>query len=240
MNKNRKPRIAVVEDETDLCDSIVDYLHANGYPAWGVVSAEAFFRQLLLNPVDVLVLDIGLPGESGLSVTQHVAQRADMAIIIVSGRDSVDDRLTGLNCGADRYLVKPVDLRELTANIEAVWRIIAPQEVGDPPAQVLPDSPPWQLDGDEWRLVDPDGGVIPLTSREYLFVRRLVADEGQVVSKDAIAETLEINTEANGLHRIDVLVARLRKKALEATGKVIPIKTVHNQGFIFIEKCRQV
>lgn len=240
MSNNRKPRIAVVEDEADLCDSIVDYLNASGYPTWGAVSAEAFFRQLLLNPVDVLVLDIGLPGESGLSVAQHVAQRANMAIIIVSGRDSVDDRLAGLNCGADRYLVKPVDLRELTANIDAVWRIIAPQEVGIPPAQVLPDNPPWQLDDDDWQLVDPDGGTISLTSREYLFVRRLIADEGQVVSRDAIAQTLDINMEVSSLHRIDVLVARLRKKALDATGKVLPIKTVHNQGFIFMEKCRQV
>jgi DNA-binding response OmpR family regulator len=116
------PQIAVVEDDADLLASMLDYLHALGYPAWGVGSAEAFYKQLHMSPVDVLVLDIGLPGEDGLQLAAWVNRRVDLTVIIVSARDRLQDRLDGLAAGADRYLVKPVDLAELVANIDAAWR----------------------------------------------------------------------------------------------------------------------
>lgn len=116
-----KPRVAVVEDDDDLRDNLLYFLNAYGYPVWGAESGEAFFQRLVANEVDVLVLDVGLPGEDGLAIAQRAAQLRTMAVIILSGRDSENDRQTGLDSGADLYLVKPVDLREIRASIDEVW-----------------------------------------------------------------------------------------------------------------------
>lgn len=116
-----KPRVAVVEDDDDLRDNLLYFLNAYGYPVWGAESGEAFFQRLVANEVDVLVLDVGLPGEDGFAIAQRAAQLRTMAVIILSGRDSENDRQTGLDSGADLYLVKPVDLREIRARIDEVW-----------------------------------------------------------------------------------------------------------------------
>jgi len=117
-----KPRVAVVEDEDDLRDNMLYFLNAYGYPVWGAESGEALFQRLLVEEVDVLVLDVGLPGEDGFAVARRAAQLRTMAVIILSGRDSKNDRQTGLNSGADLYLIKPVDLRGLMAGIDEVWQ----------------------------------------------------------------------------------------------------------------------
>lgn len=126
MEKN-KPRVAVVEDEDDLRDNMLYFLKAYGYPVWGVESGEALFQRLLADEADVLVLDIGLPGEDGFAVARRAAQLRSMAVIILSGRDAETDRLTGLDCGAGLYLIKPVDLRKLMASIDEVWQKLAQQ-----------------------------------------------------------------------------------------------------------------
>ena len=120
-----QPRVAVVEDDDDLRDNMLYFLKASGYPVWGVESGEALFRRLLVDEADVLLLDIGLPGEDGLAVARRAAQLRSMAIIILSGRDSENDRQAGLDAGADAYFVKPVDLRVLIASIDEVWQKLA-------------------------------------------------------------------------------------------------------------------
>lgn len=117
-----KPKVAVVEDDADLRDSTLDFLTALGYPVWGVGSGEALYQRLADDPVDVVVLDVELPGEDGFSIAGKLQGAADLAIVMVTGRGALDDRLTGLSSGADTYLVKPVNLRELAANIDAVAR----------------------------------------------------------------------------------------------------------------------
>ena len=116
-----KPRVAVVEDDDDLRENLLYFLKARGYPAWGAGNGEAFFRRLETDEIDVLLLDVGLPGEDGYAIARRAAQRRTMAVIILSGRDTANDRLNGLNCGADLFLVKPVDLREIMACIDRLW-----------------------------------------------------------------------------------------------------------------------
>jgi CheY-like chemotaxis protein len=98
-------RIALVEDDQDLRQSTLEYLTLAGFSVWGAGSAEAFYRQFAADPVDVVVLDIGLPGEDGLGVAAMLKANPHVAIIILSARDGLDDRLLGLRAGADRYLV---------------------------------------------------------------------------------------------------------------------------------------
>lgn len=120
--KKIQPRVAVIEDDDDLRGNLIYFLNAYGYPAWGVGSGEAFFQRLPADEIDVLVLDVGLPGEDGFAIARRAAQFRTMAVIILSGRDSENDRRTGLDNGADLYLVKPVDLRAIRASIDEVWQ----------------------------------------------------------------------------------------------------------------------
>ena len=224
------PRVAVVEDEPDLRASMVDFLRACRYPVWAASCGEEFFRLLPDSPVDVVVLDIQLPGEDGFAIAEHLRARFDMGIIIASARERVSDRLTGLDSGADVYLVKPVDLRELVANIQSVFRRL--NRNSNDTAE--PASASWRLDMQDWKLQAPDGGSLPLSPKEFLMVRTLLDGNGEVVSKARIAGVLGGDRGATGVdyHAIDVLMGRLRKKCQQVLGCSLPIRTVTGIGFM--------
>lgn len=225
------PRIGIVEDDVDLRLSMEAYLTARGYVVWGAESAEAFYKQLLVSPIDVAIVDVSLPGESGFAVTRHLHQMADIRVIIVSGRSAVEDRVRGLNDGANRYLVKPVDLRELVANIAAC----SAGRSGD--AVPAPDD--WQLRRLDWILSSPEGSNVQLTAGEWTFMSCLMASENQTASRSAIAIALHgEQLDSFDFHRIDTLVSRLRQKIAAATGHPAPIRTVQGRGFTFSTPCR--
>jgi len=230
-----RPRIAVVEDDQDLLDSTLEYLQAGGYPAWGSGSAEAFYKRFSIEPVDVVVLDIGLPGEDGIAVANHLRGLADITVIIVSAHHALEDRLAGLKAGADRYLVKPVDFGELVANIEAVGRrsahpaaaAAAQAERGAQQADL------WRLSKQDWSLTTPEGKTLVLTSSEFTLLHYLFSAKGEPVPKKTISNKLFGPRILNGNERIDVLLARLRKKSLAALGQPLPVKTAHHVGYAF-------
>lgn len=242
---NRVPRIAIVEDDQDLLQNTLEFLAAAGYPVWGAGSAEAFFRRFVAEPVEVVVLDIGLPGEDGLSVAELLCANRAVAVIILSARDAVEDRLAGLRAGADRYLVKPVNLMELAANIDAVAkRQGAPtQSLFELPHQTRParritdqvdgGAPFWRLAIQEWVLIAPDGRQLQLTAREFALLHRLIVVQGQAVPKKVLADEIFGTRIVNSAERINVLLARLRKKAAETFGEELPIKTAHQIGYAF-------
>lgn len=229
---NTAPRIAIVEDDPDLLQNTEDYLRACGYPVWGVGSAEAFYKRFSIEPVDVVVLDIGLPGEDGLSVVRHLQDLSGLAVIILSARDAPEDRLEGLRAGADRYLVKPVSLPELGANIEAVTRR-QPASSSIGPETVSGTGGFWALSLQNWVLIAPDGAQIGLTSREFSLLELLCQSQGQVVSKRDIADHIYGARVLNGSERTNVLLARLRKKAEHTLHQELPIRTVHQVGYAF-------
>lgn len=229
-------RIAVVEDDTDLLDTMLEYLKAQGYPAWGVCSAEEFYRRFAVDAVDVVVLDIGLPGEDGISTARHLHELPNLTVIIVSARDAMDDRLAGLKAGADRYLVKPVNLAELIANIEAVCRRLAHPVSSSATWQAQEEKPKdgiWRLAKQGWRLTGPDEKTLGLTAREFLLLKCLFEANGETVSKKVITDKIIGSRIFNSDERLDVMLARLRKKCLTTFGQTLPIKTVHQVGYAF-------
>lgn len=221
------PRIAIIEDDIDLRDTMVDYLHSEGYPAWGVESAESFYRRYAIDKIDVVIVDVGLPGEDGLSVTAHLHALPDLVVIVVSARGTRDDRLAGLRAGADRYLVKPVDFAELLANIEAC------ASRSGSSAERTRSNGIWSLGREARRLVDPEGKAIALTSREFYFLLCLFEANGETVERKTMARKVIGQHVVNGSERLDVLLARLRKKGQSMFGKPLPIMTVHLIGFAF-------
>ena len=263
MNHHPHPpiRIAIVEDDADLLLSTQEFLSAAGYQVWGASSAEIFFRRCAAEPVDIVLLDIGLPGEDCLSVAALLQANTRIAVIILSARDAIEDRLAGMRAGADRYLVKPVNLIELAANIDAVAKRLGIQAAPPtsapvtPPAPVpaLPPAQPsqnryarrasdtpsahqqrhWRLATQDWTLTAPEGSSLRLSAREFDLVHRLVMAQGQTVPKKELADAIFGPRVINGSERINVLLARLRKKAAQSLTQELPIKTAHQVGYAF-------
>lgn len=239
---NAKTRVALVEDDEDLLQSTQEYLAHAGYRVWGEGSAEAFFRRFVGDPVDVVVLDIGLPGEDGLSVASLLEHNPNIAVIILSARDALEDRISGLRAGADLYLVKPVNLAELVANIDAVvkrLRASAPLPVQD----LAPPNPAtinhhWVLQLRGWQLTAPDGQCLKLTGREFALLHRLMEVQGQTVAKKDLANEIIGPRIGNASDRINVLITRLRKKAADQLGQPLPIQTAHQIGYAFTAAAR--
>lgn len=247
---NSRPRIAIVEDDSDLRHSTEEFLAATGYEVWSADCAEAFYRRQVADPVDVVVLDLGLPGEDGLGVVRLLQQNPRIAVIILSGRATVEDRLAGLHAGADRYLVKPVEPLELAANIDAVAKRLNlasqralfewPRPLREPQGTEPSSARHWRLCSQDWFLVAPDANRLDLTAREFALLHRLIAEQGQAVPKRSLADELFGVFTANSAERLNVLVARLRKKAAAVFGQELPIKTAHQIGYAFTAPARLV
>ena len=233
-----KPRIAIVEDDTDQLHNIEEFLLDCGYDVWGVGSAEAFYKGFTMHPVDVVILDIGLPGEDGLSVASLLKSKPEIGVIILSARDALTDRLAGMRAGADRYFVKPVNLLELVANIDATASRLVPTAMATPGAPAAPvphagGAASWVLTAKDWVLTSPQGKSLQLTTHELMFVQQLIRADGQPVSKRELTEHLFGSRVQNGAERLNLLLTRLRKKAAEAYDEPLPVKTLHQIGYAF-------
>ena len=241
--KTPKPRIAIVEDDADQRHNIEEFLLDAGYSVWGAGSAEAFYRQFMASPVDVVILDIGLPGEDGLTVAKLLQGKPQVAIIILSARDSLVDRLSGLRSGADRYLIKPVNLLELAANIDAVGKRLVlhttASSMAEPGTSVTEPTPGhWNLATKDWVLTAPGGSTLHLTTHEFTLLNGLIRAQGKVVSKQELITHILGPRAQNGSERLNLLVTRLRKKASETFAEPLPLKTAHQLGYAFTATAR--
>jgi DNA-binding response OmpR family regulator len=227
-------RIAVVEDDRDQREVVVEFLQDMGYAARGFESAEAFYRHLATNFVDVVVLDIGLPGENGLSVTQHLHTLPDVRIIIVSARVSEAERRAGLAAGAQRYMIKPIILDELAFSIEAELARAAIVRDKSVEATVTAASlNPWSIEKENWQMTAPNGQSMVLSAREFAFVHCLIAADGKTVAQETVASSVYSGKVITRHDRMDVMLSRLRKKCKDCLGIDLPVKTVHLIGYVF-------
>lgn len=227
MNDSR-PRLALVEDYQDLREELLSLLSSQGYPCWGVDSAEAFYKQLHQHAADIMLLDLGLPGEDGLSLIRHLRQHSACGIIVITARGQRADRLEGLQQGADDYLVKPVDPDELCIRIDNLWRRLR----GDFPRPPVPQRD-WQFDDAQQTVTSPEQRSVLLSDQEFALIKVLVQIRGQVCSKHDLHQQLFPAAESLDLHRIDVILSRIRHKAQQA-GMPLPIRAVFGKGLTFL------
>lgn len=219
--------IAVVEDDEDIRENVCRYLNCSGFKAWGAESAEDFYVRLLRDRADVVVIDIGLPGEDGLSLVTRLATQG-VPTVLMTARADIDSRIAGLNAGALQYFVKPVDMQELTAGIRSQLRHMAPRAAqGDALA-------PWRLDETASRLIAPNQRFIDLTSRELELLRCLMATPGALITKQALTEAVGAQDAEDGFHRIESQLSRLRRKTFDASGTALPVRAVFGKGLVFV------
>ncbi|WP_040843863.1 response regulator transcription factor [Thiorhodococcus drewsii] len=227
----RTPAIAIVEDDEDLRFNVELYLRNLGYQIWGVGSAEAFYRQLVTQPVNLVIVDIGLPGEDGFQLTEYLASARRYGLVIVTGRTAVEDRVRGLTLGADIYLTKPVELAELEASIRAVLRRLKPElEVRRNDRSL----PPWSLNLQGCQLRSPSGSSVELTARETELLAYLMQRPGEVIDKSELLLELTGSINLEDFHRIESMLYRMRKKVEKCLGCSLPVRSVFGRGLSFI------
>lgn len=240
------PTVAIVDDEEDLSMNICLFLQAAGFEVWTANSAEHFYRQFANKKADVVIVDIGLPGEDGLSLIANLQEgNRGLGIIALTARGNVADRIAGLEAGADSYLVKPVDLYELAASIHAVLRRLdllessndataTARESGISPAQ-------WVLSQTSRQLCTPEGSSLHLTSREFALLDCLMHQPEALVKKSTLIMLFEADDEAQpstDFHPVESILSRLRKKMLAETGLSLPVRSVFGKGLVFMGRCR--
>ncbi|MEZ5996651.1 MAG: response regulator [Hyphomonadaceae bacterium] len=228
------PHILVVDDHRDIRESLAEFLRKNGRRATAVDSAENARRAIKENRIDAVVLDIMMPGEDGLSLCRHISETSQIPVILLSARAEDLDRIIGLEVGADDYVVKPFNPRELMARIDAVLRRThaLPPGAEGPTGEVLRFDR-WTLKIAERELVDDEGNVHELSTGEYRLLLVFLQRPKIVLSRDQLLD-LAFDRGSDVFDRaVDTQVSRLRRK-IEIDAKAPKlIKTVWGGGYVF-------
>ena len=226
--------ILVVDDQQEICDVVEEYLTGEGYRVSTAHDGAGMRRILSQSSIDLVILDLMLPGEDGLALARALRSESAIGIIILTGRGETVDRIIGLEMGADDYLPKPFHLRELLARVKAVLRR-AQDRTGEAsqPARSRLRFAGWSLDLSSRELLSPTGEEVRLTTGEFDLLAAFVNNANQVLSRDRLLD-LARNREAGPFDRtIDVQVGRLRRKLEDDPQNPTLIKTVRGSGYIF-------
>jgi two-component system OmpR family response regulator len=227
--------ILVVDDQKEICEVVQQYLSSEGYRVSVANDGGGMRRVMGQAEVDLVILDLMLPGEDGLTLARQLREESTVGIIILTGRGETVDRIIGLEMGADDYLPKPFHLRELLARVKSVLRRASSRAQKEKPsgARARARFAGWHLDLSTRELVSPDGGEVRLTTGEFDLLAAFVNNANQVLSRDRLLD-LARNREAGPFDRtIDVQVGRLRRKLEPDPQKPTMIKTVRGTGYIF-------
>jgi two-component system phosphate regulon response regulator OmpR len=231
-----RPHIVVVDDEPDIRETIQDYLELHGFDATQADGGPALRQIVEEREIDLVLLDINMPGEDGLSLARFLRERGSVAMIMLTAAGEVVDRIVGLEMGADDYMAKPVDLRELLARVKAVLRRgQSAQETGESAAASTSEVTFGQhrLDLEAHKLYDPEGLEIPLTSMEFDLLKAFAEHPNRVLSRDQLLDMAH-NRDWEPFDRsIDIRIARIRRKLEADPAKPQVIKTVRGAGYIF-------
>ncbi|MCG8511224.1 MAG: response regulator [Rhodospirillales bacterium] len=229
-------KILVVEDDPTVSSFMEEYLGSQGYQMSIAKDGTGMRHVLSKQDVDLVILDLMLPGEDGLELAREIRSQSDVPIVMVTGRSDTVDRVVGLEMGADDYIPKPFEARELLARVRSVLRrsqkaVTTKDEAK--PRQNKAEFAGWNLDLGRRRLTGSDGEEVRLTSAEFDLLVAFVNNPDKVLSRDRLLD-LVYGREMFPFERsIDVLVMRLRGKIEQDRGNPMLIKTVRGAGYIF-------
>ncbi|VVP78873.1 Aerobic respiration control protein ArcA [Pseudomonas fluorescens] len=230
------PRVLIVDDDPLIRDLLHAYLSQEGYEVHCAATAELAETFLASQSVDLVMLDIRLPGKDGLTLTRELRVRSEVGIILITGRNDEIDRIVGLECGADDYVIKPLNPRELVSRAKNLIRRVrhaqtpAPAVVAAKPVKQFAD---WALDTDRRRLIDPSGSETLLTHGEYQLLSVFLRNSGHTLSRDQLMDQIRNREWVPNDRSIDVLVGRLRRKLHDDPAEPQLIITIHGAGYLF-------
>jgi two-component system, OmpR family, phosphate regulon response regulator OmpR len=236
MQNTQRQKVLVVDDDLRLRDLLKRYLGEQGFVVDTVADAGAMERQMQRMRYDLMVLDLMLPGEDGLAICRRLrAAGEDIPIIMLTAKGDDVDRIVGLEMGADDYLSKPFNPRELVARINAVLRRQAPQPTPGAPSASPKRVPfgPFEIDL-ATRVLTRDGAVLPLTTGEFALLKALVEHPREPMSRDKLMELARGRELEHTDRSIDVQVSRLRRLLGEDSQLPRYIQTVWGFGYVFV------
>ncbi len=234
-----RPRIAIVDDDPDMRVTLAELLDENGFDTESLASSQEFYELGAEPGIDLALIDLKLKGESGLTLAINIRKTHDLPIVMLTGVGDVVDKIVGLETGADDYLMKPFNPRELIARIRAVLRrygAVAAHRSGRTDAN---DGNELTFGGNtldlsQRELFDADGSEIPLTNAEYRLLEYFLRNPNRIIPRTELLAELGSDLSHYVDRTIDVLILRLRRKIELAPSKPVHLQTRRGQGYIFV------
>nr|WP_317056667.1 response regulator [Roseovarius sp. W115]MDV2930297.1 response regulator [Roseovarius sp. W115] len=231
-------KILVCDDEPDVRDMLREYLTKQGFDVVPAGNSDELRNVIDTTSVDLILLDINMPGEDGLTTLRSLRTSNQVPVVMLTAAGEVIDKIVGLEMGADDYLAKPVDLRELEARIKAVLRrkVEAVQEPAQGDAPKTAPFGEFTLDLTAAKLIDPEGAEVALTAMEFNLLSLFARNRGRVLNRDQILEQAHDRSWDPFDRSIDIRISRLRRKIEPNPQKPQIIKTVRGIGYIYNPK----
>lgn len=224
--------ILIVDDDRDIRQLLAEYLDNNGYNTVMASDGVAMWAALEKSSIDLIVLDLNMPGEDGLTLCRNLRAKSSMPVIMLTARNEPLDRILGLEMGADDYLPKPFEPRELLARIRSVLRrtLASAQHENEIPQKILFAG--WTLDVVARHLISPDDMIVALSGSEFRLLSIFLSHANEVLNRDQLLNITQ-GRDADPFDRsIDIQISRLRQKLREDARSPQIIKTVRNGGYV--------
>ena len=231
-----QPVIAIVDDDTQVRQTLSALLEQSGYRAIACADSAEFHALGDPPAIDLALIDLRLRGESGLMLAIHIREKYNLPIVMLTGIGDEIDKIIGLETGADDYLIKPFNPRELVARIRAVMRRYGHGAMTSAPTGSEIGFGTKRVDLQKRELQDADGNEIPLTNAEYRLLDYFVRNPGRIIPRLELLDELGSDTERYLDRTIDVLILRLRRKIEPIPSKPVHLQTRRAQGYIFVLK----
>lgn len=234
----KSPQLVVLDDDAETRELLRRYLQEHGFDIQGAADAAEFFRILDEHPVDLVVLDLMLPGEDGFQVCRRLRASSTIPIIMLTAKKDDVDRIVGLEMGADDYVTKPFNPRELVARIRSVlWRTrgsVARDAVA--PEELVYRFERWQLNAGTRTLKDPSGREVELSGGEFALLVVFLQNARRVLNRDQLLDLTRGRNSAPFDRSVDIQVSRLRRKIERRDQSPRLLKTVRGAGYVFTAK----
>jgi two-component system torCAD operon response regulator TorR len=227
---SRRPRLLVVEDDPAILSLFVAYLEKDGYQVTGAATAASAEAMVKKQEFDLILLDLGLPDEDGLVVARRIRASSTTPLVFVTQRASDADKIAGLELGADDYVTKPFNPRELSARVRNILARADRRGSREGPEDVVRFGE-WVLDLGRYTLRDGTGNTVPLTRAEFDVLKALLLASGRAVTREMLLDAIRPKNPEGSDRAIDVLVSRLRRKLESGDGRPTVIVTVLGVGY---------
>lgn len=251
MEKTKPAHLLIVDDDARMCRLLNRYLQQEGYSVDTATDGAAMWQKLEKSQPDLIILDLLLPGVDGITLARQLRAKTNIGIIMLTGKSDPVDTIVGLEVGADDYVTKPFDSRELLARIRSVLRRLpdsphrpdSPKDIGDidkdHDGQTVQFNG-WQMNLDTHELISPTGEIIPLGDHDFRLLALLVQNTGQVLSRDRILQELSRRDWQPEDRSVDVSIAKLRKVIEQNPAQPKLIRTIRNMGYQFFGKVERI